>query len=72
MTVEIKVDFSGFDEKAILKEVEKNVAAQLRRVRCPVHHQTPTVRSKRVGSKMEWEITGCCEKVIEQAQRVLN
>jgi hypothetical protein len=72
MTVEIKVEFSGWDEKELLKDVKKQITDQLRSVRCPDHHERPTVRPKGTGTKMEWEITGCCEKVIEQAQRVLN
>jgi hypothetical protein len=72
MTVEIKVEFSGWDEKELLKDVKKQITDQLRSVRCPDHPERPTVRPKGTGTKMEWEITGCCEKVIEQAQRVLN
>jgi hypothetical protein len=68
----VKVDFSGFDENAILKDVEKNVADRLRRVRCPDHHQPPTVRPKRVGTKLKWEVTGCCQKLIDLALRALK
>jgi hypothetical protein len=72
MTVEIKVEFSGWDEKELLEDVKKQITDQLRSVRCADHHERPTVRLKGTGTKMEWEITGCCETVIEQAQRVLN
>jgi hypothetical protein len=72
MTVEIKVEFSGWDEKELLKDIKKQITGQLQSVRCPDHHERPTVRPKGTGTQMEWEITGCCEKVIELAQRALN
>jgi hypothetical protein len=72
MTVDIKFEFSGWDERELLKDIEKQVTDQHRSVRCPDHHERPTVRPKRLGTKMEWDISGCCEKVIEQAQRALN
>ena len=70
--MEIKFEFSGWDERELLEDVKKQITEQLRNVRCPDHHQRPTVRPKGTGTKMEWEITGCCEKVIELAQRALN
>jgi hypothetical protein len=70
--VEIKVEFSGWDERELLKDVKKQITDQLQSVRCPDHHERPTVRPKGVGTTMEWEIAGCCERVIEQAHRALN
>ena len=72
MTVEIKVDFSGWDENELLKDVKKQITDQLQSVRCPDHYERPTVRPKGTGTEMKWEIEGCCEKVIEQAERALN
>jgi hypothetical protein len=66
MTVEIKVEFSGWDEKELLKDVKKQITDQLQSVRGPVHHERPTVRPKGRGTDIEWEITGCLMETIRR------
>ena len=60
-------------EKAILSEVAANVKKGLGSVTCPEHGQRPKVIVKgRNIKKLSWEVTGCCQKLIDTAMRKLK
>ena len=55
------------------KHIRDSVAERLRDVRCPEHGGAPQVTAE--GStmeKLEWKISGCCEKLREEAQKALS
>ena len=60
-------------EQAVFKNVADSVAKSLRHVRCPVHHDRPKVKC--VGrniQNLKFEISGCCQDLIDQATRKLH
>ena len=60
-------------EKAAFQQVKTNVQERLRRVRCPQHHQSPRVTSSGTSlATLRWSITGCCDRLVEEARRELN
>lgn len=55
-------------EKAILKQVTENIIKALSSVRCPEHGKPPEVIVKgRTIDKLNFEIQGCCQKLIDLA-----
>jgi hypothetical protein len=60
-------------EKAILSEVAANVKKALGSVTCPEHGQRPKVIVKgRDIKNLPWEVTGCCQKLVETAMKRLK
>lgn len=60
-------------EKAAFQQVKQTVEDQVRRIRCPQHHSTPGVRATGSSLKhLSWSVSGCCDRVIEEAKRVLR
>jgi glutamine synthetase type III len=53
----------------IMSEVGKEIATKLRSVRCPDHDEQPAVRVvSRKSESVEFELSGCCEKLIKMAE----
>jgi hypothetical protein len=53
---------------AALEEVQK----KLESVRCPEHGQRPTVTMERTADGASFNIEGCCEDLVERAQRAVG
>ena len=65
--------FKGLQDKAVgnaLKDIEKDVHREIAALRCPVHGETPKVKTKIVGKSLESEITGCCDDIKAKAQKI--
>ncbi len=58
--------------KSVLRTIRTSMRRRLHSVRCPDHGSAPTivVRGPRLGD-LSWEVTGCCQKLIEVVQRQL-
>lgn len=60
-------------EKAILQDISSSISQSLRSVRCTVHGERPKVRCKgRKLDKLTFEISGCCENLVERATKKLS
>lgn len=60
-------------EKAILTEIADNVKKALGSVTCPDHGKSPNVTIKgRDINNLSWEVSGCCQKVIDLATKKLE
>jgi hypothetical protein len=52
--------------------LEKDINDKLSSVRCPVHHQRPTIKILDV-TKLTYEVREpCCEKLVEEVRKVLG
>ncbi len=57
----------------VWRSVSDSVAERLRSIRCPEHGSVPVVVAE--GSSLdtlEWKISGCCEKLRDEAQKALK
>ncbi len=71
--MDIGISVSGnFDGDDALREVMKEIERDLRSVRCPVHGRRPTVKAGRRGRNFVYDIEGCCERVVAEAERVIS
>jgi len=53
-------------EKAILQGIQESVRKKLGAIRCPEHGQGPKVICKgRSVDKLSFEVTGCCQNLID-------
>ena len=60
-------------EKAVLTEVGDSIKKSLRSVSCPVHHKHPKVVIQgRDLSNLSFEISGCCDELIQKATSKLE
>lgn len=60
-------------EQAVLKQVSEGVVKSLNSVRCAEHNQTPNVTVKGLSlDKLSFEITGCCQALIDAATAKLK
>ena len=60
-------------EKAILQNLSDSISKQLRNVRCAEHGERPKVKCKgRKLDKLTFEISGCCESLIQRATKKLS
>ena len=69
--VDVKFDSKGFEaevKRGVEEAFENGVKQDVARLRCPVHHRTPTVRFR----GMKAEITGCCEQLDALIQKKLR
>jgi len=59
--------------EAIYKDLAKAVQRKLASVRCPEHHEAPSVEitGSRRGN-LGWKISGCCQRLIDSATRALS
>jgi hypothetical protein len=60
-------------EKAILGGVVENMKKKLQSVRCKTHGKAPkiTVKGKTI-DKLSFEVSGCCQDLIDQATAKLK
>ena len=66
-------DFGDAAKVQVYKHIRASVTERLRGVRCAEHGGSPQVTVE--GSsldKLEWKITGCCERLRDEAQRALS
>lgn len=83
MSIEVKFVVSGREvtpdnladpaRAQVYRHIRASVVERLRGVRCPMHGGSPQVTAE--GSsldKLEWKITGCCERLRDEAQRALG
>jgi len=60
-------------EKAIFKQVTENIKKALSSVRCPEHGEHPNVVVKgRSMDKLNFEVHGCCQNLIDLATSKLK
>ena len=60
-------------EKAVLTEIGDSIKKSLRSVSCPTHHQQPKVVVKgRDLTSLSFEVSGCCEELIQKATSKLK
>ena len=60
-------------EEAVLANLSESISKSLRSVHCAEHGERPKVKCK--GRKLDnltFEISGCCENLIEQAKNRLS
>lgn len=66
-------DFGNAIQAAAYEHMKNRVAEKLRDVRCPEHREYAQVTAE--GDDLEhlrWTVSGCCEKVREEAQKALR
>jgi hypothetical protein len=52
------------------QRAEANVRRNVAALRCPVHHQSPSVlQVTMAGSRLTTQVAACCEEMLVQAQR---
>jgi hypothetical protein len=56
----------------VYKHIRASITERLRGVRCPLHGGSPQVTVDGGPDKLAWRITGCCERLRDEAQRPLN
>jgi hypothetical protein len=60
-------------EKAMLKKVEDSVKKTVSRIRCRTHGQHARVSVRRAtGSKMNFDVSGCCDELIDEVRKQLH
>ena len=52
--------------------VREDMESKIKSVRCPTHGTTATVRTRETSSGFEFDIEGCCDELVEAAQRKLG
>jgi hypothetical protein len=57
---------------AINKQLSAHIESRLRNIRCSEHHKRPQVRIIGVQKKPEFQIEGCCQKLIDEATQALK
>ena len=66
-----KFDAQALKKKA-MQAAQEAVTKKLKSLRCPVHGQQAKVTPKISGSKWEWEISACCQEMIETVKALLK
>lgn len=60
-------------ESAILQSVEESVKKSVAFIRCKDHGQGPKIKVKgRNLDSLSFEVTGCCERLIDEVKRKLK
>jgi hypothetical protein len=60
-------------EKAVFETVRDQITRKLSRIRCPDHGSAPTVvATGRSVSELTFKVSGCCQKLIDQATTALR
>ncbi len=74
LNVSVKWDDSGFKnleskiKKHAFDQVKSDVTQKIRRVRCPTHGSSASVRFTETSQGVTAHFTGCCDKVVELAK----
>ena len=58
--------------EAPLEGLKDRIRQRVRNVRCPKHGTTPNVTFTKTSSGFDAKVSGCCDKVVEAAQRALR
>lgn len=60
-------------ESAMLQTVQDSIAKAVRSARCPEHGQKPRISVKgRNLDSLKFEVSGCCDSLIEEVKRKLK
>jgi len=60
-------------EKAILQQVRDNIKKRVGSVRCKTHGQAAKIiATGRSIDKLKFEVSGCCEELVEQVKQRLS
>jgi hypothetical protein len=72
--MQVTFDFKGSEfEKAVLKAAAEGVIKKVRAIRCPEHGQHAKIVAKgRSGGKLNFEVSGCCAKLIQEVESKLK
>jgi hypothetical protein len=66
-------NFGNAMKAQVYKHVRDSIAEKLRTIRCPEHGGAPQVTAE--GSSLDnltWKVSGCCEKLRDEALKVLR
>jgi hypothetical protein len=63
--------FRHLADEARTKATEE-VEQRLARVSCPVHGKKPQVSKRQTADGFTFDLSGCCQAAIDEAQRVLQ
>jgi hypothetical protein len=60
-------------KEAAVEAVKDSLQAKIEAVRCPVHNQNAkAVLKETTGGKLNYDIQGCCDELIEEVKRSLG
>ncbi len=60
-------------ESAMLQSVQESIAKAVGSARCPEHHQSPKIKVKgRNLDSLSFEVSGCCDQLIETVKKKLK
>jgi len=60
-------------ESAMLQSVQDSISKAIRSARCPQHGQKPKIKVKgRNLDSLKFEVSGCCDSLIEQVNKKLK
>lgn len=63
----------GALEAAVLQSVSASIKARVGNIRCPEHGQTPRIVGKgRSLDTLSFDVSGCCQKLIDNAAAKLR
>lgn len=66
-------DFGDAIKASVYEHLRDSIAEKLRGIRCPEHGSAPEVTAEGDSlDKLTWKISGCCDKVRDEAQRALQ
>ena len=68
---QVKFDGEDFKKKATEK-VAAAVTKRLKAIRCRVHGQNAKVVARTSGSKLVWDISGCCDQLVKEVKAALK
>jgi len=72
----IKIDFkfnANDIEKAVMQAASEEIASLVKNVRCPEHGEyARIVASGRSMNDIDFEISGCCDKLVDEVKRKLR
>lgn len=60
-------------EAAVLQSVQESIKRTVGSARCPTHGQTPNIKVKgRKVDSLSFEVSGCCDQLIETVKKKLK
>tara|TARA_R110002096_G_scaffold150917_3_gene313048 strand:+ start:7951 stop:8199 length:249 start_codon:yes stop_codon:yes gene_type:complete len=60
-------------EAAVLQSVQESIKKTVGSARCPTHGQTPKIKVKgRKLDSLSFEVSGCCDQLIETVKKKLK
>ena len=65
---DIKIDFDERKFRDVVNKAAKDaIKKKVSSIRCPIHGQSAKVTFKRkLGSNMDFEVSGCCQQLIDR------